>query len=109
MNVSANGSFSATARTPVSGETVVTTPTVSFVVAKGYGELSYHFELTIQSSSPYLAVDGAGSAAIKYQYWTPVSWSSWKSAGVGISLKTDPFKACGYTTVLGYDVGGCVP
>jgi hypothetical protein len=109
MNVSASGSFSATARTPVSGETVVTTPTVSFVVAKGYGELSYHFELTIQSSSPYLAVDGAGSAAIKYQYWTPVSWSSWKSAAVSISLKTDPFKACAYTAVLGYDVGGCVP
>jgi hypothetical protein len=110
MTVGGDGSFNATARTPVSGETTLSTGTVSLLVAKGYASISYHFGLTVKSASPYVSVDGAGSAAINYQYWTFWDgWSSWKSIGVGISLQTDPFKACAYTSVIGYNVGGCIP
>jgi hypothetical protein len=110
MTVAADGSFNATARTPVADETVRSTGTLSLLVVKGYAEISYHMQLTVKSSSPYLAVDGAGTAAIKYSYWTFWDgWSSWNTlVGASVSLKTDPFEACAYGRVAGSDVGGCI-
>jgi hypothetical protein len=110
MTVAADGSFNATARTPVAGEAVKSTGTLSLLVVKGYAEIAYHMQLTVKSSSPYIAVDGAGNAAIKYSYWTFWDgWSSWKTlVGAGVSLQTDPFKACAYGRVAGSDVGGCI-
>ncbi|MFL5928487.1 MAG: hypothetical protein ACJ77E_16270 [Gaiellaceae bacterium] len=115
MTVSGNGSFRATARTPVSGETTLSTGTVSLVVVRGYAEVQYHMGLTIQSSSPYVAVEGAGSASVKYQHWDirwypwESGWSRWKTlVSVSVSLQTDPFKACAYASLYGKNVGGCV-
>jgi hypothetical protein len=111
MTVSADGSFRATARTPVSGETRLQTGTVSFLVVRGYAQIDYHMELTVQSSSPYVAVNGAGTASIQYATWS--LWSGWSGystfASISANLQTNPFKACASTTVLGKSIGGCVP
>jgi hypothetical protein len=110
MTVAADGSFHATARTPVAGEAVKSTGTLSLLVVVGYAEIAYHMQLTVKSSSPYVAVEGAGTAAIKYSYWTFWDgWSSWKTlADASVSLQTDPFKACAYGRVAGSDIGGCI-
>jgi hypothetical protein len=111
VTISADGSFRATARSPVSGETTVRTGTVSFLVVRGYAQLSYHAQLTLQSSSPVVAVDLGGRASIQYAYWT--FWDGWSSdrelASIAARLRTNPFQACGYASVAGKDVGGCVP
>jgi hypothetical protein len=111
MTVAANGTFRATARTPVSGETRLQTGTISFLVVRGYAQIDYHMGIVVESSSPYVSVDGAGTASIQYAYWT--LWDGWSSyrqlASVSASLKTNPFKACAYASVAGKDVGGCVP
>ncbi|HEX3806373.1 MAG TPA: hypothetical protein VHV52_06290 [Gaiellaceae bacterium] len=115
VTISGNGSFSATARTPVTGESTGTTPTISLLVVRGYAYFSYHMQLTIQSGSPYLAVDGAGSAGIKYQHWEVSGWpwdwgwSGWKDGpSLSASIRTNPFQACGYANLFGKDVGGCI-
>jgi hypothetical protein len=114
--VDAAGNYTATASSPVSGDTTLSTPTVSFVVVRGYAYISYHMRLTIQNRSPQVAVDGFGSAGIKYQHWDVVwppwdsGWSGWKDGGsISVSFKTNPFKACGYITIFGQSIGGCVP
>jgi hypothetical protein len=111
VTISADGSFKAIARAPVSGETTVRTGTVSFLVVRGYAQLSYHAQLTLQSASPVAAVDLGGRASIQYAYWT--FWDGWSSdrelASIGATLRTNPFQACGYASVAGKDVGGCYP
>jgi hypothetical protein len=111
VTISADGSFRATARAPVSGETVIRTGTVSFLVVRGYAQISYHASLTLQSASPVAQVDLGGRASIQYAYWT--FWDGWSSdrelASIAASLRTNPFQACGYASVAGQNVGGCVP
>jgi hypothetical protein len=111
VTISADGSFHAAARSPVSGETTVRTGTVSFLVVRGYAQLTYHAQLTFQSRSPVAAVDLGGRASIQYAYWT--FWDGWSSdrefASIGASLRTNPFQACGYVSIAGKDVGGCYP
>ena len=108
MVVSSDGSFSATARTPVSGETVITSPTIDFGVVRGYAEIRYYMQLTVQSASPNIAVKGLGSAAIKYQTWF-FGWSDWKDLiGASLEISTDPFHACGSATIIGVSVRGCI-
>jgi hypothetical protein len=116
VRISGDGSFSASARTPVSGETTASTGTVSLVVVRGYAYFSYHMQLGISSSSPYVSVNGAGSAGIKYQHWEVSGWpwdwgwSGWKDGpSVSASISTNPFKICGYVSLFGYNVGGCLP
>ena len=110
MSVAANGAFSAQARTPVSGTTRAQTPTISFLVVRGYAQIEYYMQLNISSSSPYLGVAGSGTASIQYAYWT--FWDGWSSyrtlVSISASLQTNPFKACGYASVAGQSVGGCV-
>jgi hypothetical protein len=116
LTVDGNGNYSATAASPASGDTTLSTPTISFVVVRGYAYITYHMRLTIQNRSPQVAVDGFGSAGIKYQHWDIVwppwdsGWSGWKDGGsITASFKTNPFKACGYISIAGQSIGGCVP
>ncbi|HZQ81553.1 MAG TPA: hypothetical protein VFB25_06220 [Gaiellaceae bacterium] len=115
VTVSGNGSYSATTSSPSSGTYYGETPTVSFVVVRGYGWASYSMKLTIQSSDPRFSVEGAGSAGIKYQHWDvdgwpwEWGWSGWKDAfNARLSISTAPsFQACAYINIFDYDVGGC--
>ncbi|HEX4677894.1 MAG TPA: hypothetical protein VH210_01640, partial [Gaiellaceae bacterium] len=111
VTISADGSFKAIARAPVSGETTVKTGTASFLVVRGYAQITYHAQLTLQSASPVAAVDLGGRASIQYAYWT--FWDGWSSdrelVSIAATLRTNPFQACGYASVAGKDVGGCFP
>ena len=46
-----------------------------------------------------------------YAYWT--FWDGWSSdrefIAINASLTTNPFRACGYVTILSKDIGGCYP
>ncbi len=111
VSVSSNGAWSGSARTPVSGESTWQSGTVDLGVVKGYALFSYHFGLGASSANApvYLSVDAAGNAEIKYQYWF-FGWSDWKTLfGIGISIRTQPFQACGSTTIAGHDFSACVP
>ena len=117
VTIDGNGNYSATVRTPVTGNTVVETPTISFIAVRGYAYIAYHLELTLKSTPNYVGVDGYGSAGIKYQHWDiewppwDSGWSDWKDGGsISLSIRTDPsFQACGYLDILGEDIGGCIP
>jgi hypothetical protein len=116
MTVDGNGNYSATAASPASGDTTLSTPTISLLVVRGYAYITYHMRLTIQNRSPQVIVDGAGTAGIKYQHWEvrwwpwESGWSGWNDGGsISASIRTNPFQACGYISLFGYSVGGCVP
>jgi hypothetical protein len=68
-------------------------------------------QLTLKSSSPYVAVDGAGTASIQYSTINRrFRWSDYSTLiSVSASLSTDPFKACAYGSLAGKSIGGCVP
>ena len=111
MSIGSNGAWSGSARTPVSGESTWQSGTVDLGVVRGYAMFSYHFGLGASSANApvYLSVDAAGNAEIKYQYWF-FGWSDWKTLfGIGISIRTQPFQACGSTTIAGHDFSACVP
>ena len=97
--------------TTTSGESTVRTGTVSFLVVRGYAQMTYHAELILQSASPVAAVNLGGKASIIYAYWT--FWDGWSSdrefASINATLRTNPFQACGYIGILGQDIGGCYP
>lgn len=110
MTIGSDGTFNASARTPVNGETTLSTGTLDLLVVRGYAEVSYHFELALSNNSPWVSVDGKGSARVLYQYWSPFSWSGWDTLfGASLSLRTDPFRACASATIVGKDFEGCVP
>lgn len=115
MQVNGDGSFYATARTPIYADTVVSTGTVDLWAVRGYAQFAYHMSLTLQSNYPQVSVEGSGTASIKYQHWEIVwppwdsGWSDWKTAAtISVSIRTNPFGACAYVDVFGYDVGGCI-
>ncbi len=117
VSIDGSGNYTASARTPISGETSAETPTISFIVVRGYAYISYHLNLTLRSTPRYVDVEGAGTAGIKFQHWDiewPVwdsGWSGWKDGGsISASIRTTPsFQACAYISVFGEDIGGCIP
>jgi hypothetical protein len=109
--IGADGSFRASYRSPGSGVWATDTPTVSFLIVRGYAQLRYALQLEIDSRrSPAVEVTGSGGASINVAYWTFWSgWSGWYNLISGdFELRTNPFRACGWVRVVGQDIGGCI-
>ncbi|HVU78869.1 MAG TPA: hypothetical protein VHC67_14930 [Gaiellaceae bacterium] len=111
LYVDANGNFDATFRTPTSGNTVLQTGELCIVAVCGYAQLSYHLELRVTSSSPYLSLSGSGDAAIYEKHccnWK-LRWTGYdRLIGIGVSFDTNPWKVCGWYSFMGLDIGGCL-
>ncbi|HWB22493.1 MAG TPA: hypothetical protein VG652_06355 [Gaiellaceae bacterium] len=114
LHVQPNGNFSATARTPASGEFSGKTGTLNLLVVEFYADLKYSMQLTVSNTSPYVDLRGSGSANVYGQSWGYrgflwFGWSGWGHIiGINASFQTNPFKACGYVNVWGKSFGGCV-
>ena len=63
VRVSSNGSFSATASSPVTGEFRGRTGDVTILAVAFYADFHYHMTLTVTSSSPYIASAARAAAA----------------------------------------------
>jgi hypothetical protein len=113
VRVSSDGSFRATLRSPVSGQFYGRTGDIYFVVVALYADFRYQMELTVQSNSPYVILNGSGEANLYgkswgYRGWFWWGWSGWSHIlGLRASISTNPFKVCGYVSVWGVWFGGC--
>ncbi|MBV8598339.1 MAG: hypothetical protein JO017_05895 [Actinobacteria bacterium] len=114
LHVSPNGDFTATARSPVSGEFHGETGTLDLWVAQFYADINYSMQITVRSGSPPVELSGSGSANVygrswEYQGFLWWGWGGWgRIVGISASIQTNPFHACGYVNVWGYDFGGCI-
>ncbi len=112
--ISSNGTFLASARSPVSGVFSGDTGSLYLIVVAFYANITYNMTITISSNYPYVAVNGAGRATVYGKSWGchgwfECGWGNWSPiVGVAASISTNPFRACGYVNVWGKDFGGCI-
>lgn len=115
VRISSNGSFRATARSPVSGEFYARTGDIEIVAVAFYADFRYRMELTVSSDAPYVQLQGSGEGNLYgkswgYRGWFWWGWSGWERIlGIRASISTNPFKVCGYANVWGVSFGGCTP
>jgi hypothetical protein len=114
LHVQPNGNFSATARSPASGEFYGKTPDIYILVVAFYADLKYQMQVTISNTSPYVDLRGSGEAniygkAYEYRGFLWFAWGDWHHLiGIRASIQTNPFHACGYVRIWGSDFGGCI-
>jgi hypothetical protein len=112
--ISSNGSFSATAQSPANGgEYYGQSGEAWFAVVAFYATFHYRMNLTVSSSSPYVAVSGGGGFDVYEKHWgcdwDGCGWSGWGHlVGGSASISTNPFHACAYVSFLGINFGGCI-
>ena len=114
VHVSSNGSFSATASSPVTGEFRGRTGDITILAVAFYADFHYHMTLTVTSSSPYIALSGSGGGNLYGKSWGyrggwSWGWSGWSHIfGINASIQTNPFKVCGGVSVWGVWFSGCI-